>query len=115
MWKRRTLPFGVSVVFGAITGCVGLCGGVGFGGLVGLEQTDEPVVVQANSGTSVEATDDTPLQSSEGVDSPSEILSTPTTQEPLESEPFMLQPERRVTVPPELIRPASYQPHRGNF
>ena len=81
----------------------------------GLEQTDEPVVVQANSGTSVEATDDTPLQSSEGVDSPSEILSTPTTQEPLESEPFILQPERRVTVPPELIRPASYQPHRGNF
>ena len=50
---------------------------------------DEPVVVQANSGTSVEATDDTPLQSSEGVDSPSEILSTPTTQEPLESEPFI--------------------------
>jgi len=30
-------------------------------------------------------------------------------------DPSKLQPQPRVTVPPELIQPAAYMPHRGNF
>ena len=83
--------------------------------LWGLDRTDETVMVQANSDSTVKMKEEPSLESTEVHDAPSEVDSSPTVQDVRDVEPPLLRPQRRVTVPPELIRPASYQPHRGNF
>ena len=83
--------------------------------LWGLDRTDETVMVQASSESTVEAKEDALLESTEVQDAPSDVGLSPTVQDASDVESPLLLPQRRVTVPPELIRPVSYQPHRGNF